>query len=117
MPVKKNSNYTDYARKTQGPTRLLEMNMKIQTKEAKNFLRKGYLKGSRRNVLTGKEDKASRLGDAENSSSVYQCQIESRDRVLSEVEKNSFIALPGKQGYSGFMPPTPKLCVPTGRIW
>ena len=48
--------------------------------------------------MTGKEDKASRLGDAENSSSVYQCQIESRDRVLSEVEKNSFIALPGKGG-------------------
>lgn len=56
----------------------------------------------------GKEDKASRLGDAENSSSVHQCQIESRDRVLSEVEKNSSIALPGKQGYNGLMPPTPK---------
>ena len=34
-----------------------------------------------------------------------------RDRVLGEVEKNSFIALPGKGGHSGLMPS--KLCVPT----
>ena len=27
-----------------------------------------------------------------------------RDRVLGEVEKNSFIALPGKRGCSGLMP-------------
>ena len=27
-----------------------------------------------------------------------------RDRVLGEVEKNSFIALPGKGGHSGLMP-------------
>ena len=27
-----------------------------------------------------------------------------RDRVLSEVEKNSFIALPGKWGHSGLLP-------------
>ena len=27
-----------------------------------------------------------------------------RDRVLGEVEKNGFIALPGKGGHSGFMP-------------
>ena len=27
-----------------------------------------------------------------------------RDRVLSEVEKNSFIALPGKGGQDGLMP-------------
>ena len=26
-----------------------------------------------------------------------------RDRVLGEVEKNSFIALPGKGGHSGFL--------------
>ena len=26
------------------------------------------------------------------------------DRVLGEVEKNSFIALPGKEGHSGLMP-------------
>ena len=35
------------------------------------------------------------------------------DRVLGEVEKNSFIALPGKGGYGGLM--TQKLCVPTQR--
>ena len=34
-----------------------------------------------------------------------------RDRVLGEVEKNSFFALPGKGGYSGLMPL--KNCVPT----
>ena len=33
------------------------------------------------------------------------------DRVLGEVEKNSFIVLPGKGGNSGLMPS--KLCVPT----
>ena len=27
-----------------------------------------------------------------------------KDRVLSEVEKNSFIALPGKGGHSGLVP-------------
>ena len=32
-------------------------------------------------------------------------------RVLGEVEKNSFIALPGKQRYRGLMPS--KLCIPT----
>ena len=34
-----------------------------------------------------------------------------RDRVLGEVEKNSFIALPGKGGHSGLVPS--KLYVPT----
>ena len=33
------------------------------------------------------------------------------DRVLGEVEKNSFIALPGEGGHSGLMPS--KLCVAT----
>ena len=33
------------------------------------------------------------------------------DRALGEVEKNSFIDLPGKGGYSRLMPS--KLCVPT----
>ena len=33
-----------------------------------------------------------------------------RDRVLGEVEKNSFIVLLGKRGYSGLVPQ--KLCVP-----
>ena len=35
------------------------------------------------------------------------------DRVLGEVEKDSFIALPGKGGHSGLMPS--KLCVPAWR--
>ena len=35
----------------------------------------------------------------------------SETRVLGEVEKNSFIALPGKGVYSGLMPS--KVCVPT----
>ena len=34
-----------------------------------------------------------------------------KDRVLGEVEKNSFIALPDKGGHSGLVPS--KLCVPT----
>ena len=34
-----------------------------------------------------------------------------KDRVFGEVEKNSFIVLPGKGGHSGLMPS--KLCVPT----
>ena len=34
-----------------------------------------------------------------------------RDRVLGEVEKNSFIALPGKGGHGGFMPL--QNCVPS----
>ena len=33
------------------------------------------------------------------------------DRVFSQVEKNSFIALPGKGGHSGLMPS--KMCFPT----
>ena len=33
------------------------------------------------------------------------------DRVLGEVEKNSFTVLPGKGGHSRLMPS--KLCVPT----
>ena len=35
----------------------------------------------------------------------------SKTRVLSEVEKDSVITLPGKGGYSRLMPPEP--CVPT----
>ena len=38
-----------------------------------------------------------------------------RDRVLGEVEKNRFIALPGTGGQSGLMPS--KLCVPPRRGW
>ena len=39
-----------------------------------------------------------------NSASVPWYRIESRSRVLDEVEKYSFIALPGKGGHSGLMP-------------
>ena len=43
--------------------------------------------------------------DAENSASVHGIESNLRDRVLSEVlEKNSFIALPGKGGHSGLVP-------------
>ena len=31
-------------------------------------------------------------------------ELNLRDRVLGEEEKNSFIALPGKQGHSGLLP-------------
>ena len=50
--------------------------------------------------------------DAENSASLYtDAEWNLGDRVLGEVEKNSFIALPGKGGHSGLMPS--RLCVPT----
>ena len=35
-----------------------------------------------------------------------------RDRVLGDVEKNSFISLPGKRGHGGLIPS--KLCVLSG---
>ena len=34
-----------------------------------------------------------------------------RDRILGEIGKNTFIAVPGKAGHSGLVPS--KLCVPT----
>ena len=43
-----------------------------------------------------------------NSVSVHQAELNVRNRVLGEVEKNSFIALPGKGGYSWLLPL--KLC-------
>ena len=46
-----------------------------------------------------------------NQASVPQHELNLGDRVLDEVEKNSFIALPDKGGDSGLMPS--KLCVPT----
>ena len=49
--------------------------------------------------------------DAKNSVSVHWFQNKSWRRVLGEVEKNSFITLPGKRGHSGLM--ASKLCVPT----
>ena len=43
--------------------------------------------------------------DAESSVSLYtSAQLNLRDRVLAEVEKDSFIALPGKGGHSGLLP-------------
>ena len=35
------------------------------------------------------------------------------DRVLGEIKRNRFIALPGKGGHSGLLPS--RLCVPPGR--
>ena len=43
-----------------------------------------------------------RRSDAKNSISVHQCRI--RDRVLGEIEKQSFIALSGKGGHSRPLP-------------
>ena len=53
------------------------------------------------------------LGDAESSASLCtSAKSNLRDRVLGEVEKNSFIALPGKGGHSGLIPW--KLCPAPG---
>ena len=50
-----------------------------------------------------------------NPSSVPDVKLNLRDRVWGEVEKNSFTALPGKEGHRGLM--LSKLCVPTWRGW
>ena len=42
-------------------------------------------------------------------------ELNLRDRVLGEVENNSFIALPGKGDHSRLM--LPKLCVPNWGVW
>lgn len=47
--------------------------------------------------------------DAKNSTSVHESNL--RDRVLGEVEKKSFIPLPGKGEHSRLQPW--KLCVPS----
>ena len=45
------------------------------------------------------------LLDAESSTSLYtSAKSNLRDRVLGEVEKDSFITLPGKGGHSGLLP-------------
>ena len=41
--------------------------------------------------------------DAENSASVFQLLNWISDRVLGKIEKNSFIALPGRKGHSGLL--------------
>ena len=43
-------------------------------------------------------------GDAEIWPLCTGTELNFRDRVLGEVEKNSFIASPGKRGHSGLMP-------------
>ena len=46
--------------------------------------------------------------DAESLVSLYtSTKSDLRDRVLGEVEKDSFIALPGERGPSGLMPSKP----------
>ena len=40
-----------------------------------------------------------------------EAELNFKDRVLGDVEKNRFIALPGKRGHSRLV--APKLCVPT----
>ena len=50
--------------------------------------------------------------DAQSSASLYTgVKLNLRDKVLGEVEKNSFSALPVKEGHSGLM--AAKKCVPT----
>ena len=51
--------------------------------------------------------------DAKNSSLCALVPNQISEIVVGEVEKNSFIALPGKGGHSGCVPS--KLCVPTWR--
>ena len=54
--------------------------------------------------------------DAENSTSLYtNAKSNLRDRVSGEVEKNSFIALPGRGGRSGLLPSKPGFQL--GRVW
>ena len=48
------------------------------------------------------------LGDAESSASPYtSAESNLGDRVLGEVEKDRFIAFPGKGGHSRLMPSEP----------
>ena len=42
--------------------------------------------------------------NAEKSASVYSVELNLRDRVLGEVEKNSFIGLPGKGDTTDWSP-------------
>ena len=45
------------------------------------------------------------ISDAESSASLYtSAKLNLGDRLLGEVEKDSFIALPGKGGHSKLMP-------------
>ena len=51
--------------------------------------------------------------DAETQSLWTCSELNLRDRVVGEVEKNSFIALPGRGGHSGVT--ASRLCAPTSR--
>ena len=65
--------------------------------------------------LPENSSEAHRLCDAENSASLYAGgEANLGDRVLGEVEKDSFITLPGKGGHSGLLPQ--KLCPHLERI-
>jgi len=45
------------------------------------------------------------ISDVESSASLYtSAKLNLGDRLLGEVEKDSFIALPGKGGHSKLMP-------------
>ena len=57
------------------------------------------------------ENRKNQGNDAENSALCTGARSNLGDRVLGEVEKNSFSALPSKGGHSWPMPS--KLCVPT----
>ena len=51
--------------------------------------------------------------DAKSLASLYTgAELNLRDRVVGEVEKNSFITLPGKGDHSGLIPSKP--CIPAG---
>ena len=49
--------------------------------------------------------------DAETWPLCTGAELNLGDKVLGEIEKNSFVALPGKRGHSRLLPS--KLCVPT----
>ena len=56
------------------------------------------------------------LSDVESSASLYTgAEASLGDSVFGEVEKDSFITLPGKGGHSGLLPQ--KLCALTWRGW
>ena len=56
------------------------------------------------------------VAKAESSASLYTgAESNLRDRALGEVEKNSFIVLPGKGGHSGLLP-SKTMCPKPGRF-
>ena len=61
-------------------------------------------------MLSGRLD-VNKCFDVETRPLCTSTKLNLIDRVLDEVEQNSFIALPGKGAHSGLMPS--KLCIPT----